>query len=461
MKVAVRINDRSFTVEVDSDELVENLKSILEVEANVPAIQQQLWFKGEELPNSVRLSAAGILEDSMLTLVMSTFSSAEELLEGWHGSIRANGSAADPVEILSQLRGDPVAMAELEQSHPTLARSVLENDVESLQEFLHELQRRKLIRGQQEHEYAQERPSKKQHQHAQEPTAFSQSVELHPAPEPNPFPHLDLLFADPFDVDAQRRIEEDIRQRNVNDNWEAAIEYNPEAFGRVIMLFVDMEVNGCPLKAFVDSGAQSTIISMHCAKRCGLLRLLDRRYVGVAKGVGQTVIVGRVHVAAIKIGRNYYPCSFTVLEHADIEFIFGLDMLRKHQCSIDLKDNVLRIGGGEIAVPFLQEKDLPQHLHDEAQLGKTPPPTEGTTNGPGLTIHPPAAFQAPLVQGRQPSGTEASRVDRRTSRSPQRETECAKVQRLLDLGFDRSQVLEALSLFNGNEDHAAGYLFGS
>uniref|UniRef100_A0A7I4BGR1 DNA damage-inducible protein 1 n=1 Tax=Physcomitrium patens TaxID=3218 RepID=A0A7I4BGR1_PHYPA len=424
MKVAVRINDRSFTVEVDSDELVENLKSILEVEANVPAIQQQLWFKGEELPNSVRLSAAGILEDSMLTLVMSTFSSAEELLEGWHGSIRANGSAADPVEILSQLRGDPVAMAELEQSHPTLARSVLENDVESLQEFLHELQRRKLIRGQQEHEY-------------------------------------DLLFADPFDVDAQRRIEEDIRQRNVNDNWEAAIEYNPEAFGRVIMLFVDMEVNGCPLKAFVDSGAQSTIISMHCAKRCGLLRLLDRRYVGVAKGVGQTVIVGRVHVAAIKIGRNYYPCSFTVLEHADIEFIFGLDMLRKHQCSIDLKDNVLRIGGGEIAVPFLQEKDLPQHLHDEAQLGKTPPPTEGTTNGPGLTIHPPAAFQAPLVQGRQPSGTEASRVDRRTSRSPQRETECAKVQRLLDLGFDRSQVLEALSLFNGNEDHAAGYLFGS
>lgn len=248
MKVAVRINDRSFTVEVDSDELVENLKSILEVEANVPAIQQQLWFKGEELPNSVRLSAAGILEDSMLTLVMSTFSSAEELLEGWHGSIRANGSAADPVEILSQLRGDPVAMAELEQSHPTLARSVLENDVESLQEFLHELQRRKLIRGQQEHEYAQERPSKKQHQHAQEPTAFSQSVELHPAPEPNPFPHLDLLFADPFDVDAQRRIEEDIRQRNVNDNWEAAIEYNPEAFGRVIMLFVDMEVNGCPLK---------------------------------------------------------------------------------------------------------------------------------------------------------------------------------------------------------------------
>jgi hypothetical protein len=28
------------------------------------------------------------------------------------------------------------------------------------------------------------------------------------------------------------------------------------------------------------------------------------------------------------------------------------------QCSIDLKDNVLRVGGGEIAVPFLQGDNL-------------------------------------------------------------------------------------------------------
>jgi DNA damage-inducible protein 1 len=102
---------------------------------------------------------------------------------------------------------------------------------------------------------------------------------------------------------------------------------------------------------------------------------MDRRYVGIAKGVGQSEIVGRIHVAPLKIGTNFYPCSFTVLDQADLEFIFGLDMLRKHQCSIDLKDNVLRVGGGEIAVPFLQERDLPMHLHDDKRLEELPPAT--------------------------------------------------------------------------------------
>ena len=36
----------------------------------------------------------------------------------------------------------------------------------------------------------------------------------------------------------------------------------------------------------------------------------------------------------------------------------------------------------------------------------------------------------------------------------------SKVQRLMELGFDQATVIQALSLFNGNEDQAAGYLFG-
>lgn len=67
-----------------------------------------------------------------------------------------------------------------------------------------------------------------------------------------------------LDVDIQHRIEQLIQERRIDENMAHALEYHPEAFGSVTMLYVPCQVNEVPLKAFVDCGAQMTI------SKCGM-----------------------------------------------------------------------------------------------------------------------------------------------------------------------------------------------
>jgi hypothetical protein len=96
-----------------------------------------------------------------------------------------------------------------------------------------------------------------------------------------------------------------------------AMEVNPEAFVSVPMLYVQCELNNVPVRAFIDTGAQMTVMNVKCAQKTGLLPAVDSRFKGVAAGVGMARIAGRVHMATLRLNRKIaVDTSITVLEQS-------------------------------------------------------------------------------------------------------------------------------------------------
>jgi len=75
--------------------------------------------------------------------------------------------------------------------------------------------------------------------------------------------------------------------------------------------------------------------------------------------------------AMMKVGNEYLATQLTVMDNDDMPFLFGLDMLRRHQCQLDLRANVLRFTNLDVALPFLQPHELPKNAR--GALGAPPP----------------------------------------------------------------------------------------
>ena len=236
------------------------------------------------------------------------------------------------------------------------------------------------------------------------------------------------------------------------------------------MLYIDVVVNGIPIKAFVDSGAQTTIMSPSAAERCGILRLVDKRYSGMAKGVGTAQILGRVHSAEIQIGQYNLASSFTVMEGKDVDLLLGLDMLKRHQMSIDLKKNCLRIESDEIG--FLPESELPKMmdevLENEPKVEGPGGSTIGTKTGTVMPGTSAASGNEPATSSSdataQPSSSTAAPSSNPRSAtgvgnaSQPNAVNAESIAKVTELGFSREEAIAALRQADGNVELAISLL---
>ncbi|KAL5933287.1 DNA damage-inducible protein 1 [Pyricularia oryzae] len=413
------------SLEIFPDMTLDTVRSSVQAETGIDPRSQHLYHNGRLITDSSKtMEELQIGDGEMLALhVRSSRSNAGAGPSNPGRQQREQqGSAAldhDPEVMRLTILGNPATRALIQQNNPQLA-AVLDDPVAF----------RNMISGDRD----RERRERAERQRA-----------------------IQALNDDPFNVESQAKIEEMIRQECVQENLQSAMEHTPEVFGQVHLLYCNVEVNGNKVQALVDSGAQVTIMSPACAEACGIMRLVDTRFSGIARGVGTANIIGRVHTAPIKIGSLHLPCSFTVMEGKAVDLLLGIDMLKRYQACIDLMKNKLVIQGQEI--DFLGEADIPRQLEEQIL-------DEPTISGPGGTTigARSGAIRAPAATGSSAGAADpVSATPAPSAPAPAQASAPAYPQEHIDtlmgLGFTREKAIEALRSTDGNLEYAANYLY--
>lgn len=115
------------------------------------------------------------------------------------------------------------------------------------------------------------------------------------------------------------------------------------------------EVNGHLIPAMIDTGAEITVMSSACARRCRLSNLIDDQHSGKAIGVGFSDIIGGIEGLGMRIGPLNFQNKVSILRHSRCDFLIGLDVLRRFNSEISLKDRILKLNvrGEEVRIPIV------------------------------------------------------------------------------------------------------------
>merc|ERR1711860_62144 len=217
-----------FPLEVPDDLELENFKAFCEAESQIQADQMIILFNGRPLLDDKKsLKDFGIKNGDMV--VMEKISRQPQATPVANPAGGASGGGLQLPDF-SKIRIPSSRPGTAASAGPSTSRSAREDDPNWIREMLKSNPDQLSLLKQNNARLERERAK------------------------------LRLATADPMDLEAQRLIAEEIANKNIEQNMEMAMEYSPESFGTVVMLYIDCMVNGHPIKAFVDSGAQATIM---------------------------------------------------------------------------------------------------------------------------------------------------------------------------------------------------------
>ncbi len=181
------------SLDVGPDMTLNDIKAIIQAETNVPPSSQYFLQEGRPVPDtSITLSQMNIQEGDVVAMMIQNARPRRTPAQPNAtdpAAQRARGGV-DPEQSRLRILGDPVILAELRRQDPELAAAT------SDRERFHNLWTTR------QEQYEQVQRDKEE--------------------------QIALLEADPFNVEAQQKIEEMIRQARVAENLQKAMEENPE-----------------------------------------------------------------------------------------------------------------------------------------------------------------------------------------------------------------------------------------
>ncbi|EGF77177.1 hypothetical protein BATDEDRAFT_27827 [Batrachochytrium dendrobatidis JAM81] len=184
MRLCLTDDEGSFkTIEVSSTLEIENLAPLIELELQIPASRQLLYSNGTQLIDTKRTLASYKINQDDIILVRN------------HGPAPSTASMSKAEMTRQQILADPDLQRRLIMQNPAIAGALTSPD--QFERVFNEMSRQRAAYEQQSQQEMR-----------------------------------NLQNADSMDVEAQKRIAEEIRKANVAQNMERAIEYHPESFGR-------------------------------------------------------------------------------------------------------------------------------------------------------------------------------------------------------------------------------------